>query len=249
MASRTLASGLVALAALGFWLGIVLAPFAWPLSPYQHEDAVFRLGPVSADVQAGQTFAATEPFNAIAIPVRVGGPIDEFAWLQARMRIGGPAGVTVAESPPTLAVSTQRSFAMVQFWFPSAVPAGEIYFVEVDVPRETPWPIFLAATGDDKDRSGQLHMQGAPTFDGQDLAYQLLRSQSILGRLPIWWDSHRGSLFVSAVLIALVHLISFAAVGALPRHARRALPHGPALALASPALLAAAYCGLLFFVP
>ncbi len=248
MAKRILGSVLVVLAALGLWALVVFAPIEWPLSPYQHEDAVFPLGPVSADVQAGQSFAALESFDVFAVPVKVGGPVDEAASLRVRVRIGGPTGLPVAESSPTLAVSTQRSFEIVKFRFPETIPAGVAYFVEIDVPRETPWPIFLAATGDEKDSLGQLFLQGAPTFAGQDLAYQLLRRQSILGRLLVWWTSSRGAVVVGAVLIALVHVVSFAAIGALPRHARRPLAHWSALALVPPALLAAAYFALMFFV-
>lgn len=248
MANRILRNGLVVLAALGLWAVVTLAPLEWPLSPYQHENAVFRLGPVSADVQAGQTFAAAEPFSVFAVPVKVGGPINEVAPLHARVRIGDPAGPSVAESTPTLAVSTQRPFEMVRFWFPATLPAGNVYYAEIEVPRETPWPIFLAATANEWDPDGQLYIQGTATFAGQDLAYQLLRSQSILKRLPVWWGSSRGAVIVGAVLIALVHLVSFAAVGSVPRRACSPLPHWTSLALAPPALLVAANFALLFFV-
>ena len=97
MANRILASGLVPLAALGLWAVVILSPVEWPLNPYRHENAVFRLGPVSADVQAGQTFASAEPFNGIAVPVKVGGPVDKVAWLHARVHIRGPSGMPVAE--------------------------------------------------------------------------------------------------------------------------------------------------------
>ena len=217
----------------------------WPLNSYQHENAVFRLGPVSADVQAGQTFAAAEPFSVFALPVNVGGPIDSVATLRTRIRIAGPGGVPVAESAPAQAVSTERTFEMVRFELPAPLPAGEGYYVEFDVPRETAWPIFLAAAEGNTDPVGQLFMQGAPTFAGQDLAYQLLRRQSILGRLSIWWVSYQGAVIVGAALVALLHVVSYAAVRALRAHACHHLPYQVALALAPPAALAAAYFVLL----
>ena len=242
------ASVITALAATGLWAAVVLASVEWPLNQSQHETAVFRLGPVSADVRARQTLAAAEPFDVVVVPVKVGGPVDSAAVLRARVHIVGLGGVLVGESGPAQAVSTVRPFEMVRFRFPAPIPAGEAYYVEIDVPRETPWPVFLAATRGNRDPEGELFIEGVPTFADQDLAYQLLRRQSILERLPIWWDVYQGAVVVGIGLVALLHLVSFAAVTTLPARLRHRLPHPAVLGLAPPALLAAAYFALLFFV-
>lgn len=241
MGNRVAGSGLIALVALGLWAAVMLIPVEWSLSQSQREEAVFRVGPVSADVQAEQTFAAAEPFDLLAVPVKVGGPVGSVAVLRARVHISGPSGALVAASAPANAVPTERAFEIVQFRFLVSIPAGQAHYIERDIPRETPWPVFLAAIGGDKDPDGQLLMQGAPTFADQDLAYQLLRRQSILGRLPMWSVAYQGAVIVGTGLVALLHLVSYGALATLPQRLRRRLPHPVALGLAPPALLAAAY--------
>lgn len=233
---------------MALWSAVLFIEVAWPLSPYQHEDAVFPLGPVSADVQPGQTFKAVEPFHVFAAPVKVGGPVDSVAELSVRVRIAGPGGQLVAESVPTQAVSTERPFEMVLFRFPEPVPARHDYFVEFDIPRSTRWPVYLAAIDGDKAPDGRLFMQGAATFQRQDLVYQLLRRQSMFHRLPIWWGAYQGAVIVGIALMGLAHLVSCAAIQGLPARARRRLPHPLVAGLVPPALLAAASFALFFFV-
>lgn len=248
MASRNLVSLPITTAVVGLWCAVMLIPVEWPLSAYQSENAVFPLGPVSADVRPGQTFTAAEPFDVLAAPVNVGGPFDSVATFSTRVRLDGPGGPSVAVSAPATVASTQRAFEMVLFRFPETIPARAGYFVEFDIPRGTSWPVFLAALGGDRGPDGQLFMRGAPTHEGQDLVYQLLRRQSVGERLPTWWRANRGSVVVGIGLVSIVHLVSFAAIHAVPLRARRRLPNVFVLGLAPPALLAVAYFALFFFV-
>ena len=248
MANRNLASLLIASGVVGLWCAVMLIPIEWPLSVYQHENSVFNLGPVSADVRPGQSFAAHEPFDVLAAPVQVGGPLESVATLTARVRSAGPSGASVSVSAPVRAVSTERAYQMVHFRFPETVPAGDEYFVEFDIPRVTRWPIYLAAIAGDKYPDGQLFMQGAPTLRGQDLVYQLLRRQSIGERIPTWWHANRGSVVVGIGLLVLLHLVSIAAIHGLPLRVRRRLPQVFLLGFAPPALLGAANFALFFLV-
>ncbi len=248
MASRNIVNLFVAIAVVGLWCAVMLTPVDWPLSAYQNENAVFPLGPVSADVQPGQTFTAREPFDVVAAPVRVGGPFDSVATLSTRVRVAGPQGPSVAVSAPVTAVSTERAYQMVVFRFPETIPAREGYFVEFDIPRGTRWPVYLAAIGGNKDPDGQLYMRGAPTPEGQDLVYQLLRRQSISERLPTWWRANQGSVVAGVGLVVLLHMVSFAAIHGLPPRVRRRLPSAFVLGLAPPALLAAAQFALFLLV-
>jgi len=248
VARQAVTGAVLTVAVLGLWCAVLGIPVEWPLNAYRNEHAVFRLGPVSADVLPGQTFGAAEPFDLIAVPVKVGGPLGSAADLRARLRAESPRGAVVAESALTRAVSTAHSFQVIHFPFPESLPAGEQYYVEFDVPRESSWPIYLAATQGDQAPSGELLMQGNPTFAGEDLAYQLLRRQSIRERLPTWWGDSRGAVIVGLALVVLLQLASWAAAAGLPTHVRHWLPHYLVLGLAPPALLAAAYFALFFLV-
>lgn len=246
--SRILNGALVLLVAVGLWLAVALIPVEWSLSPSQREGAVFRLGPVSADVAAGQTFASTEPFDLLVVPVKIGGPFGSAVVMYVRVHAGGPDNALIARSAPVAAVSTRRAFEMVVFRLAEPIAAGRPYYFEIEVPRDTPWPVFLAATRLDKASSGRLFLGGASGFEDQDLVYQLLSRQSLLGRLPRLWTAHQGSVVVGIGLLAMLHLVSYAAVHTVPVDVRRRLPHPLALGLAAPAVLAAAYFALLFFV-
>ncbi len=248
MARRHIGNTLVAIVVAGIWCAVMLVPVDWPSTTYQKETAVFPLGPVSADVQPGQVFTAAEPFDTLAAPVRVGGPLDSAAVLGTRLRLEGPRGSTVAESASTTVVSTHRRFEMVLFRFSETLSAEKTYFVEFDIPRGTRWPVFLAAVGGDTNPEGQLYMQGDPAPEGQDLVYQLLRRQSLATRLPAWWVSNPGSIAVSTGLLVLAHLTSFAALHTLVPPARRGLLSVFVLGLMPPVLLVGAYFVLLFVV-
>lgn len=248
MAKRHPAGIATAIAVVGLWCAVLLIPVNWPLSAYQNDNAVFPLGPVSSVVQPGQTFSATEPFDVIAAPVRVGGPLGSAVELRTRLRFDGPGGAIVVESSPAVAESTHRAYQMVLFRLPRAIAARDGYFLEFDIPRDASWPIFLAAISGDKEPDGRLFMAGAPSPEGQDLAYQLLRRQSVGERLPTWWGANRGSIVVGIGLVLLVHLVSLTAAHALRLGSLRRLPDGVVLGLAPPALLAGAYFALLFIV-
>lgn len=248
MANRVLSSVLILLTALGLWLAVALVPVEWSLSPSHREGAVFRLGPVSSDVPAGQTFDTAELFDLLATPIRVGGPFGSVVQTRIRVHSEGPDGSLVATSAPVEAVSTERTFEMVMFRLSAPVASGRTYYFELDFPQNTAWPVFLAATLRNKDSSGRLFMGGEPGFADQDLVFQLLRRQSLLGRLPHWWTAHHGGVVVAVALVLLLHLASYAAVYALPLELRRLLPHTAVLGLTPPAILAAAYFALMFFV-
>jgi len=248
VAKRRRAVIATAISVVGLWCAVLLIPVNWPLSAYQNENAVFPLGPVSAVVQPGQMFSATEPFDVLAAPVRIGGPFGSAVTLHTRIRLDGPGGATVVESSPAEAESTHGAYQMVLFRLPKTIAARDGYFLEFDIPRGTSWPIFLAAIGGDKEPDGRLFMAGSPSHEGQDLAYQLLRRQSVGERLPTWWGANRGSVVVGVGLVLLVHLISFTATRALRLESLRRLPDGLVLGLAPPALLAATYFALLFLV-
>ena len=248
MARRHIVHAFVTTVVAGIWCAVMLIPVDWPLSSYLPETAVFPLGPVSADVQPGQVFTAAEPFDTLAAPVRVGGPLDSAAELGTRLRLDGPRGSTVAASANTAVVSTHRRFEMALFLFPETQSADRTYFVEFDIPRGTRWPVFLAAVGGDTNPEGQLFMRGEPTHEGQDLVYQLLRRQSVSARLPAWWVDNPGAIAVGIGLLVFVHLTSFAALHALVPPARRRLQTIFVPGLVPPVLLVGAYFVLLFAV-
>ncbi len=244
--SRARVAALVMVVVLGLWAVVLTLPVEWAISPSTR--TVFRLGPVSADVTVGQTFAVSEPFDLLTLPVRIGGPFGSTANLQVRVRSGGPRGELVAESARVAVISTKREFEMAEFRFTRSVPAGEPRYFELEIPRQTSFPVFVAAKRNDEDPGSRLFLAGTPGYADQDLAYQLLRRQSVLGRLPVWWESHRGVVVVGAGLLVLLHVISYAAVQGLRAQARHRLPHPVVLGLALPALLVTGYFVLLFFL-
>ena len=246
--SRILHGAVVVLVALGLWSAVALVPVEWSLTRSQREGAAFRLGPVSADVRPGQTFTAAEQFDLLALPVKIGGPFGSAALLRVRVHVNGPDGALIAKSAPANAVSTERKFEMVTFRLLAPVPVGSSYYFELEVPRDTPWPVFLAATRLDKHSDGRLFVEGAPGFTDQDLVYQLIRRQSTFGRLPLWWTGHQGAVIVGAALVLLLHLVSYAGVQTLSLDVRSRLPPPAVLGLAAPAVLTAAYFVILFFV-
>lgn len=198
--------GLVMLG-LAVWLAIALVPVSWPLSDPGRSP--FRMGPISADVPAGQTFRSAEPFDEISVPVRVGGPFGKTNLLSIRIEYEGQNGLQRIRSGTVNIKSTAKETEQVTFDFekPIAV-AGPLYF-EIEVSPTAEWPTYTLATHADQIPEGRLYMERAPGFTDQDLVFQLLRRQSLVERLITWWSLYPAMLVSGAFLLVLLHMTVF----------------------------------------
>lgn len=198
--------GLV-ISGLAIWLAIALGPVSWPLSDPGRWP--FRLGPISADVPAGQTFRATEPFDRISIPVRIGGPFGQTNQLSLRVDLDGRSGSRSVRSGTVRVKSTSDQMEQVTFEFEEPITVPELLYFEIEVSPSAEWPTFTMATLADQTVDGRLYLEGAPGFADQDLVFQLLRRQSSRERLTVWWSLYPAMLVTGALLLALVHMTVF----------------------------------------
>lgn len=192
---------------LAIWLAIALVPVSWPLSDPGRSP--FRLGPISADVPAGQTFRATEPFHRISIPVRIGGPFGQTNQLSLRIDFDGLNGSRSVRSGTIRVTTTANEMEQITFEFEGPIAVSELLYFEIEVSPSAEWPTFTMATLADQTVDGQLYLEGAPGFADQDLVFQLLRRQSSRERLTVWWSLYPAMLVTGAFLLALVHITVF----------------------------------------
>jgi hypothetical protein len=221
---------------------MLTVPVAWALN--QPDRTGFRLGPVSEDIRAGQTFVASEAFDIIAVPVLLGAPIGNHLILQATLQAGGLDGTHVASSLLTTAYSRAGGADVVEFPFETTVPGGTSLYFEIQVPRSSPWPVFLTATQGDRDSTGRLVMNGTFGHADQDLIYQLLRQQSVFSRMSYWWTDHLFALVVSIALITLVHVLTYTTVRTVSETVQQRLPRLSILAITVGSLVTVVYFAL-----
>ena len=235
-------SGLLVTITLASWLWILLVPIAWPLN--QPDRTGFRLGPVSEDVRAGQTFVASEAFNIVAVPIWLGAPFGNRLDLQATLQAGGVDGAHVAASRPTPAYSRESGPDVVEFIFETTLPKDISLYLEIQVPRSSPWPVFLIATRGDRDSTGRLVMNRNFGHVDQDLIYQLLRQQSVYSRMSHWSTHHPFALVVAITLITLVHVLTYMIVRTLRETVQQHLPSPSLMMLTLGSLVTATYFAL-----
>lgn len=240
--NRPLFSGLLVTITFALWLWILTVPVAWTLN--QPDRTGFRLGPISEDIRAGQTFVASGAFDIIAVPVWLGAPFGNRLDLQATLQAGGLDGAHVASSLPTPAYSKAGGADVVEFLFDTTVPGGTSLYFEIKVPRSSPWPVFLTATQGDRDSTGRLVMNGTFGHADQDLVYQLLRQQSVFSRMSYWWTYHPFALAVSITLITLVHVLTYMTVRTVSETLQQRLPRPIFLTIAVGSLITVAYFAL-----
>jgi len=205
----------VGLAMLGsaIWLAIALAAVSWPLSGPGRSP--FRLGPISADVPAGQTFRATEPFDQISIPLRIGGPHGVTNQLNLRVEYVGQDGLWSDRSDTKRVKSTPERMEQITFSFEEPLEnPGPLYF-EIEVSPVAEWPTNTLATLADQAPDGRLYLASAPGFADQDLVFQLLRRQPLWERLAVWWSHYRAMAVTVAILLGRVHPAVFVIFGAM----------------------------------
>jgi len=198
--------GLVMLG-LAIWLAIALVPVSWPLSDPGRSP--FLLGPISADVPAGQTFRATEPFDRISIPVRIGGPFGQTNQLSLRIDLDGRNGSRSVRSGTVRVQPASDQMEQITFEFEEPIAASELLYFEIEVSPAAERPTFTMATLADQTPDGRLYLEGAPGFADQDLVFQLLRQQSSRERLTVWWSLYPAMLVTGVFLLALVHITVF----------------------------------------
>ncbi len=218
MSGRLAAFGLW-LAAAGIAAAVLFVPVAWAATDMPASRALQNLGPVSAFVVPGQTMVLREPVDTVALPVRVGGPFGSIAPLRLVAR-ANHADTTVLGSSEGAARARPERYDVVLFRFDRALKPDEAAYLELQVPPQTEWPILVASTTADSQRSdGRLYLRGEPAFADLDLAYQLLRHESLAFRLPLLWRQHREALVVSIATLAAVAALILGLVCAADRRA------------------------------
>ena len=240
--NHRLFNGLLVTITLASWLWILMVPVAWPLN--QPDRTGFRLGPVSEDVQAGQTFVASEAFDIVAVPVWLGAPFGNHLDLQATLQAGGVDGAHVASSRPTPAYSRESGPDVVEFIFETTMPRDTSLYLEIQVPRSSPWPVFLIATRGDRDSTGRLVMHRNFGHVDQDLIYQLLRQQSVYSRMSYWSTHHPFALVVAITVITLVHVLAYITVRTLSETVQQRLPRPSVMMITIGSLVTATYFAL-----
>ena len=205
-------AGLVGLG-LAIWLAVALVPVSWPMSDPGRSP--FRLGPISAAVPAGQTFRATEPFDQVSVPVRIGGPFGEMNRLSLRIDYDGQDGTWSVRSESVQVESTSKETEQVTFNFEELIAvSGPLYF-EIEVPPAAEWPTYTLATLADQTPDGRLYLERTPGFADQDLVFQLLRRQPLGERMTIWWSQYRAMAVIGIILLGLIHGAVFTIFGTM----------------------------------
>lgn len=189
-------------------LATVLAvPVDWPVTNTPPPQVLMRIGPVSSYIVPGQTLAAKEGANAVAIPIRVGGPFG------AKSKIGlaiysDTGSATVLASASAMAVSGPAQFEPTMFRLDRKLEAGRAAYMELKIPEDNPWPIFVAGTKADTTRqAGSLYLRREAQWPDQDLAYQLFRRSALVQRLADLWNTNQ-----AASVTAVVTLVAVGAV-------------------------------------
>lgn len=225
-----------AAAALG--VAVLLVPVDWPISDLPPPGALFPVGPVSADVVGGQTLAADESFEGVALPIRVGGPIGATANLG--LAVYGDVSRTIELAQATSVVASgPAEFAPALFRLGRRLEAHRELYIELQVPANSAWPILVAGSKGDPAR-GRLYLRGEPGWPDQDLAYQLFRRSGLLQRLVDLWSTHRAAA-VTAVVTLVTAVGAALGLGLVLGQGKKSPGYGPAATLAFAVMAAAAY--------
>ncbi len=160
------------------WATALLLPLAWPVSSMPARSALFPIGPVSDFVVPGQSFGTPEEISAIDILIRVGGPFGAST----------PVGMAVYEDVDRTSlvarsaaepVSVPAGLAVVRFDLDVPIDGNQRFYLELEIPPDNPWPIFVGGTRNDPQRAGdRLYLERKPGWSDQDIAYQFFRRQT-----------------------------------------------------------------------
>jgi hypothetical protein len=203
----------VAALTLAIWLAVVLMPASWPLSDPGR--APFRLGPISTDVRAGQTFLAPDEFDQISLPLRVGGPFGSSNRVSVSVRSADPTMSWSVNSNVISVESTREATEQVTFDLELSIFQPDPLYFEVEVSRDAEWPTYTLATQGNQVPDGRLHLGHEPGFADQDLVFQLLSRRPLWSQIGIWWPDHRMMLVSGLVLLLFVHFSVYALVRAV----------------------------------
>jgi|GEM_PF-1769876 hypothetical protein len=164
------------------WATAFLLPLDWPVSSMTDRSALIPIGPVSEFVVPGQLFGTPEAVSAIDVLIRVGGPFGAST----------PVGMAVYEDVERTSlvarsgaepVSVPAGLAVIRFDLDVAIDGNRRFYLELEIPPDNPWPIFVGGTRDDPRRAGDyLYLERRPGWSDQDLAYQFFRRQTGIQR-------------------------------------------------------------------
>ncbi len=227
---------------LAIWLAIVFLPVSWPLSDPGR--APFRLGPISTDVRAGQTFLAPEEFDQISVPLRVGGPFGSSNEISLHVRSADPTTSWGVRSEVVSVESTGEATEQITFDLEQSIYRPDPLYFEIEVSPAAEWPTYTLATQGDQVSDGRLHLDHEPGFADQDLVFQLLSHRPLWSQIGTWWPEHQMMLVSGLVLLLLVHFFGYTMVRAV------ATSQGQILRWVSPAaastLVVAIVTGIIF---
>ena len=164
------------------WATVLFFPVNWPVSSMPANSAVIPIGPVSSFVVAGQSFRPDEAVSSIDLLIRVGGPFGSSSPLTLSVYNDIDRVHLIAQGTAS-PVSAPDGLVNTRFELDTPLTDQRLYYLEIDIPPTTPWPILVGGTRSDPEREGeQLYLMGKPGWSDQDLAYQLFRQQSSIQR-------------------------------------------------------------------
>ena len=198
---------------LATWLAIALVPVAWPLS--EPGRSPFRLGPISTDVRAGQTFLQPEAFDQISLPLRVGGPFGSSNEVSINVRSADPTMSWGVRSEIVAVESTSEAMEQVTFHLEQPVSRPDLLYFEIEISPTAQWPTYTLATRGDQERAGRLYLEDAPSFADQDLVFQILGRKPAFAKVVAWWPNHKMTILSALILLALVHVFVYTSLRAL----------------------------------
>jgi hypothetical protein len=164
------------------WATVLFFPVNWPVSSMPANSAVIPIGPVSSFVVAGQSFRPSEAVSSIDLLIRVGGPFGSSSPITLSVYNDIDRVHLIAQGTAS-PVSVPGGLAVTRFELDTPLADQRLFYLELDIPPTTPWPILVGGTRSDPEREGeQLYLMGKPGWSDQDLAYQLFRKQSAIQR-------------------------------------------------------------------
>ena len=238
--ARFLALALAGVWILGVlsWAAALLLPLDWPVSSMPARSALIAIGPVSEFVVPGQSFGTPEAVSAIDVLIRVGGPFGAST----------PVGMAVYEDVERTSlvarsaaepVSVPAGLAVVRFDLDTPIDGNRRFYLELEIPPDNPWPIFVGGTRNDPQRADdRLYLERKPGWSDQDIAYQFFRRQTGVQRF-IYIVSVRPEMAWTIILslVAVLGMSAGLSLLALRNHGWITIT-GSAVALPGLALLA-----------
>ena len=165
------------------WTMVLFIPVDWPVSSMPPSSALFAIGPVSDFIVPGQVFGTPEEISAIDLLVRVGGPFGASTPVVMAVYEDVDRASLVARSAAQ-PVSVSGGLTVTRFDLDAHLPGSRRYYLELEIPTENRWPLFVGGTRADPQRAGdRLYLERRPGWSDQDLAYQFFQRQTAFRRL------------------------------------------------------------------